>query len=147
MQKIPNDGVAFLHDRAPCMSALETQKLLIDKGIDFFGNFVRPGNSPDLNPTENLGGIVKQRVEENFFHFGRSSALQEMKEAFSVVIDELSRDPTLLQSLLKSMRRRLDAVQTSGGGYTKYYNFCNIFTFFHILIPIITKNEKDDRFG
>ena len=68
--------------RAPYMSALETQKLLTDKGIDFFGNLVLPVNSPDLNPTVNLGAIVKQRVEKNFLHFGRSSALQEMKEAF-----------------------------------------------------------------
>ena len=64
---------------------------------------------------------MKQRVEENFLHFGGSSALQDMKVAFSVVIDEqLSRDTTLLQSLLWSMRRCLDAVQTNGGGYTKY---------------------------
>ena len=120
MQKIPNDDVVVLHYRAPCMSDLETMKMPINKGIYFFGNSVWPGNSPDLNLTENLGAIVKQRVEESFLHFGRSSALQEMKEAFSVVIDELSRDTKLLQSLLRLMRRRLDAVQTSGGGYTKY---------------------------
>ena len=40
MQKIPNDNVVFLYDRAFCMSTLETQKLLTDKGIDFFGNSV-----------------------------------------------------------------------------------------------------------
>ena len=64
------------------MSALETQKLLTDKGIDFFGNSVWPGNSPDLNPTESLEAIVKQRVEDNFLHFGRSPTVQKMKEAF-----------------------------------------------------------------
>ena len=31
MQKMPNDDVVFLYDRAPYMSALETQKLLTDK--------------------------------------------------------------------------------------------------------------------
>ena len=79
-----NDDVVFfiLHDRAPCMSALETQMLLTDKGIDFFGNSVWPGNSPDLNPAENLGAVVKQRVEENFLHFGRLPTLQEIQEAF-----------------------------------------------------------------
>ena len=40
MQKIPNDDVVSSHHRAPCMSALETQKLLTDQGIDFFGNSV-----------------------------------------------------------------------------------------------------------
>ena len=82
MQKMPNDDVVFLHDRAPCMSALETQKLLTHKGIYFFGNSVGPGNSPDLSPTEKLEAIVKQRIEEDFLHFGRSPTLQEMKEAF-----------------------------------------------------------------
>ena len=72
MQQMPNDDVVFLHDRVPCMSALETWKLLTDKGIGFFGNSVWPGNSPGLNPTENLEAIVKQRVEENFLQFGRS---------------------------------------------------------------------------
>ena len=77
---MPNDDVVFLPDRAPFMSALETQKSLTDKGINFFGNYVWPGNSHDLNPTENLGVIVKHRVEENFLYFGRSSTLQEVKE-------------------------------------------------------------------
>ena len=72
---MPNDDVVFLHDRAPCMSALATQKLRTDKGINFFGNSVWSRNSPDLNPTEILGAIVKQRVGENFLHFGRSSTL------------------------------------------------------------------------
>ena len=65
-----------------------------------------------------LGVTVKQRVEENFLDFDRSPTLQEIKKAFSVVIDELSRDTTLLQSVLRSMRRRIDTVLTNGGGYT-----------------------------
>ena len=124
MQKIPNDDVVFLHDRAPCMSTLETQKLITDKGIDFFGNSVWPGNSPNLNPTENLGAIVKQRVEENFLHFGRSPTLS-FGELDSVKI---------LQSLLRSMRSRLDADQTSGGGYTKCQNFWIFAIFSHFSI-------------
>ena len=65
-----------------------------------------------------LGITVKQRVEENFLDFDRSPTLREIKKAFSIVIDELSRDTTLLQSVMRSMRRRIDTVLTNGGGYT-----------------------------
>ena len=86
---MPNDDVVFFHDRAPCMSALETQKLLTDKGIDFFGNSVWPGKSPDLNPIENLGAIVKESP-------GKFSSLWPItnrpgdERSFSVILDELS---------------------------------------------------------
>ena len=46
----------FLHDRAPCMSALATQNMLTANGIDFFGN------GEWLNAWENLGAILKDRV-------------------------------------------------------------------------------------
>ena len=114
------DDVVFLHDRAPCMSSQDTQDLLRDNAIDFFDNSQWPGNSPDLNPTENLGAIVKQRVEERFIDFGRPPSLQEMKTAFSSVVSELSRDTALLQGLLRSMRRRLDMVLIKKGSYTSY---------------------------
>ena len=44
----------FLHDKAPCMRALATQKLLHDNKINFWGNNAWPGNSPDLNPAEHI---------------------------------------------------------------------------------------------
>ena len=52
----------FLHDRAPCMKALETQ-LLKSNDIDFFDNSEWPGNSPDLNPAEGLGAILMDRID------------------------------------------------------------------------------------
>ena len=46
------------------MKANKTQEYLMRKEIQFSGNDLWPGNSPDLNPTENLGEVVKNRVEE-----------------------------------------------------------------------------------
>ena len=46
------DETTFLHDRAPCMSALATQHLLRVNDIDFFGNSEWPGSLPDLNACE-----------------------------------------------------------------------------------------------
>ena len=56
------DCALYLHDRTPMMSALETQALLEEEEIDFLGNNEWHGNSPDLNPTENIGSIVMDRV-------------------------------------------------------------------------------------
>jgi hypothetical protein len=55
--------VIFLHDKAPCMRAIATQQLLNESGIDFWGNDFWPGNSPDLNPAEHIGSIIKDEVE------------------------------------------------------------------------------------
>ncbi len=53
------------------MGALATQNLLQNNGIDFFQSF-RPGSSPDLNPCEHLGVILKQRVENRIINGGDS---------------------------------------------------------------------------
>ena len=113
------EAVVFLHDRAPCMSALSTQALLKNSGIDFFGNIEWPGHSPDLNPTENMGAIIKERVERLMME-RETRDLADMKRHFRRVIRDINNDTTLLQTLLKSMRRRLDAVVEAEGGPTKY---------------------------
>ena len=50
--------VTFLHDKAPCFKASATQQMLKSEGIDFFDTTEWPGNSPDLNPCENVGAII-----------------------------------------------------------------------------------------
>jgi hypothetical protein len=52
-----------VHDKAPCMRAKATQHLLKSENVEFWGNHVWPGNSPDLNPAENIGAIMKDEVE------------------------------------------------------------------------------------
>ena len=56
--------VTFLHDKAPCMKALQIQKLLKDKNIDFFGNDEWPSNSADLNVCENVRSFLKDEAEK-----------------------------------------------------------------------------------
>ncbi|CAF3863544.1 unnamed protein product [Rotaria sp. Silwood1] len=61
---LDTDEVIFLHDKASCMKAYATQHLLEDEGVQFWGNSIWPGNSPDMNPAENVGAIIKDKVED-----------------------------------------------------------------------------------
>ena len=47
----PDGGGIFQPDLAPCHSAKKVQKVLQENGIKVLK---WPGNSPDLNPIENL---------------------------------------------------------------------------------------------
>ena len=55
----PDDGGIFQDGLAPCHSAKKVQKVLQENGIKFLK---WPGNSPDLNPKENLWGINKNKL-------------------------------------------------------------------------------------
>ena len=46
------------------MSALATENVLKANKVDFFGNNEWLGSSPNLNPCENLGAIIKDREEQ-----------------------------------------------------------------------------------
>ncbi|CAF1050798.1 unnamed protein product [Rotaria sp. Silwood1] len=61
---IDPDEVIFAHGKAPCMRAYQTQHLLQDNDVKFWGNDIWPGNSPDLNMAEHIGTIIKDEVEK-----------------------------------------------------------------------------------
>ena len=105
----------FLHDRAPCMSALATQNMLTANGIDFFGNGEWPGSSPDLNPCENLGAILKDRVEQRLEISGEG-----LEEALHNTLVDMEYDTDLFTSLLLSIPSRLTSVREAKGGHTKF---------------------------
>ena len=56
-------NVALLHDNAPCFRALRTQQLLRDHQVALFDSTQWPSNSLNLNACENIGSIMKNKVE------------------------------------------------------------------------------------
>ncbi len=52
----------FQQDLAPAHTAKSTKSWLNEHGV---GELDWPANSPDLNPIENLGGIVKRKIRNN----------------------------------------------------------------------------------
>ena len=73
-----------------------------------------PGNSPDLNPIENLWHVLKFKIRR----VPISNKKQLIKELNRIWENEISND--LLKTLANSMNRRLKCVLKAKGGPTKY---------------------------
>ena len=101
----------FMQDGAPCHHAkiviqfLKAQKINI---LDW------PGNSPNLNPIENLWTILKNKVSE------RQSTNAKMLEPAIKEVWVRDISAAYCRNLVESMPRRLEAVIKAKGGPTKY---------------------------
>lgn len=107
------DGGHFLfqQDGAPCHTAKKSMKWFRDNGVQVIA---WPGNSPDLNPIENLWSRLKKLVSSK-----NPSNRQQLIEAvinswFHVIT------PVELEKLVDSMPRRCAAVIKSRGYPTRY---------------------------
>ncbi len=75
-----------------------------------------PSMSPDLNPIENLWGILKWKVEERKF--------SNIHQLCDVVMEEWKRTPVATcEALVNSMPKRIKAVLENIGGHTKHWHF------------------------
>ncbi|CAF0900670.1 unnamed protein product [Rotaria sordida] len=119
---LDTDEVIFLHDKASCMKANATQHLLEDEGMKFWGNSIWPGNSPDMNPAENIGAIIKDKVEELMSSEDRQNRYNYdiLKTNVENTLKDLENDTDLFIDLLCSMRKRFDALKAAGGGHTNF---------------------------
>ena len=118
--------MTFLHDCAGCFRALETQKLLEDQKLDCFrssGYGRWPGNSPDLNPAENIGAILKDRVEDVLLTLpdGEQNNREGLVRIIINELEELKGEQELFQKLLKLFRTRLNLMKAADGKYIKKY--------------------------
>ena len=72
-----------------------------------------PANSPDLNPIENLWGIVKRKMQ-----YARPNNAEELKTTIRATWALIT--PEQCQKLIDSMPRRINAVIEAKGALTKY---------------------------
>lgn len=79
------DQVIFLRDKAPCLKALVTQEMLRNSGIHFFDNTVWSESSPNHNPCENIGAILKDKVD-SFLQRNHERLKKEMVRAAMMTI-------------------------------------------------------------
>ena len=106
------DDFIFMHDGATCHIANITRDYLNQCDIEVMD---WPAVSPDLNPIENIWGILVQRVYENGRQF------QTVNQLRSCVMEQWnSLQQFELEPLTDSMTDRCIAVLQKNGGPTKY---------------------------
>ncbi len=101
----------FQHDLAPAHTAKGTKSWFNDHGVTVLD---WPANSPDLNPIENLWGIVKRKMKDT-----RPNNADELKA--TVKETWASIPPQQCHKLITSMPRRIEAVIKAKGAPTKYW--------------------------
>ncbi len=101
----------FQQDLAPAHTAKGTKSWFNDHGVTVLD---WPANSPDLNPIENLWGIVKRKMRDT-----RPNNADEQKA--TVKETWASIPPQQCHKLITSMPRRIEAVIKAKGAPTKYW--------------------------
>ena len=101
----------FQHDGAPAHTAKIVKKWFSDNHIDVLD---WPGNSPDLNPIENLWELMKRRLAKRC-----PKNMQDVRYWLTRIwCQELSKE--LCKKLVTSMQKRIKDVLRRKGQQTKY---------------------------
>ena len=106
------DHKYFMHDHASVHTAHKVTRWFQGKDYTLV---TWPGNSPDLNPIENLWSIIKKKV----FREGKNLSLPELQATIRRVWDR-EIDTTHIKNLVDSMPRRIQNVIDAKGCMTKY---------------------------
>ena len=102
----------FMNDGAPCHQAQIVKSWLAEQHVNVSSPWL--GNSPDLNPIENLWVILKRKVAAR-----NPTSHNDLKEAIKHVwCKEITQE--LCQKLVHSMPDCINAVLQNRGQCTKY---------------------------
>ena len=105
-------NLIFMQDGATCHTAKSVMAFLKQKIVDVLP---WPGNSPDLNPIENIREIVKRDVGKKI--------LTNKQDLMEYIIRIWHNNPELtetIKSSIASLPRPIEAVIANKGGFTKY---------------------------
>ena len=108
----PFDEGIFQHDLAPCHTAKKVKAKLDEANISVLK---WPGNSPDVNPIENMWSIVKQKLQ--------TKDTTTKNRLIRAVLDIWNHDDSIkniCQTLIESMPTRVSALLKAKGGHINY---------------------------
>lgn len=107
-----NEEKIFMQDSAPCHTAKSVKTFLAQSSIPLLE---WPGNSPDLNPIENVWELLKREIgKEN---------ITTKHQLIARIIWHWNHNDKLKEKALNcvtSMPRRIESVIKAKGGITKY---------------------------
>lgn len=105
-----NREVIFQQDGASCHTAKSTMQWLKDNKVEVLD---WPSSSPDLNPIENLWGLMKKRLRND-----RPMSKSDLKQKLEDVWDKITTEDC--QNLINSMHDRVVAVIKAKGDVTRW---------------------------
>ena len=111
-KRFPDGSGVFQQDLAPCHTSKQMQKFFKESKITVLE---WPGNSPDINPIDNLWSIRKARL--------RNHDCTTKEKLINSVTAVWYHDPEIqrmCENLSNSMPSRVAAVIASKGGHIKY---------------------------
>ncbi|KAI6648382.1 Transposase-like [Oopsacas minuta] len=101
----------FMQDGAPPHTANLTQRWCVEHFPRIWREGEWPGNSPDLNPIENLCSILKDRVGQMANATKLEDLILRVKSAWADI------DPDIREYLFCSMPARIQLVLDRNDGY------------------------------
>lgn len=102
----------FMQDGAPCHTARSVKTYLGEQNIPLLD---WPGNSPDMNPIENVWELMKREVAKSVI----TTKAQLIEKIIWVWYHHPQMQQTV-QACIDSMPRRIEALIAAKGGSTKY---------------------------
>ncbi len=90
--------------------------------MKFWGNSIWPGNIPDMKPAENIGAIIKNKVEEQMTSEDRRNRYNYdvFKTNIENTLKDLEDDTDLAIDLLCSTRKRFNTLKAAQGGHSNF---------------------------
>jgi len=125
----PNSEFILMHDSAPCHEAKSVSEWLKKSKIHVLD---WPGNSPDMNPVENVWEALKKEISKDHIITNKKNLIEQLIKAWNSVTEIQQ----IVKNCIHSMPRGVPALIKVKGGFKKYSNF---FLFFLFLIVFCFK--------
>lgn len=106
--------ITFMHDGATAHNTKVNMQVLEEKVPTIRGKGIWPGNSPDLNPIDNLRSELKDKINSKPVPTTRDQLITRVQKVWKRI------DVTSLQKFSRSFPNRIREMREAGVGHTKY---------------------------